>query len=423
MQPVTIVSSAQPSAVVSVLTAMPPLWKPLRLRRTPAGPWQRAVRRLGQLAVAGCAACMVSSGFAQAGVRELPAPPRVDIERSTLNAASPQVLGPANPAREKMLQTLRATAQGDRPLRTQRPSARSSTDIRPADAAWLLGLLSLHGLAVQPDPQQAQHWFERAQMLGHPLAPAGIAWCQISGCVTSPNPAAALHWVALLQRTDPGLARYLEWHAAKAMAPLADPPPQPIAPDQGAVQAAQPLRHLLVAAAGAGNPQALNELGLEDLAAGHIEPALGWFRAAAPRSAAAAANVRLLESRVQSSANAARPLARQSANDWFLQARKYHRGDGVPSNYAEAIRLYQIAASSGSAQARKMLGLIFSRPAPGGEVDIAWMQQLAALEVSASGASSGATAPWASYGWQRDPSPLYALVPPEWRSPEPPPRR
>ena len=106
-----------------------------------------------------------------------------------------------------------------------------------------------------------------------------------------------------------------------------------------------------------------------------------------------------------------------------MQARKYHRGDGVPSNYAEAIRLYQIAASSGSAQARKMLELIFSRPAPGGEVDIAWMQQLAALEVSASGASSGATAPWASYGWQRDPSPLYALVPPEWRSPEPPPRR
>ena len=162
MQPVTIVSSAQPNAVVSVLTAMPPLWKPLRLRRTPAGPWQRAVRRLGQLAVAGCAACMVSSGFAQAGVRELPAPPRVDIERSTLNAASPQVLGPANPAREKMLQSLRAAAQGDRSLRTQRPSARSSTDIRPADAAWLLGLLSLHGLAVQPDPQQAQHWFERA---------------------------------------------------------------------------------------------------------------------------------------------------------------------------------------------------------------------------------------------------------------------
>ena len=39
-------------------------------------------------------------------------------------------------------------------------------DLAPADAAWLLGLLALHGLAMPADPAQAQHWFERAQMLG-----------------------------------------------------------------------------------------------------------------------------------------------------------------------------------------------------------------------------------------------------------------
>ena len=158
-------------------------------------------------------------------VHALPSPAEAPIERSSLHAASPRAPGPDHPDREKKLQTLRRTAQGDgAAMRKQRPSAvRVTSDMTPADAAWLLGLLALHGLAMPADPPQAQHWFERAQMLGHPLAPAGLAWCQLSGCVAAPNPVAAMHWIALVRRTEPGLAKYLQWHAAKALAPLDEP--------------------------------------------------------------------------------------------------------------------------------------------------------------------------------------------------------
>ena len=64
--------------------------------------------------------------------------------------------------------------------------------------------------------------------------------------------------------------------------------------------------------------------------------------------------------------------------------------------------------------ARRMLELIFSRPAPGGGVDIAWLQQLARMDVSAVG---GVTLlpPTVTAALQRDPTPLYDLVPAEWR--------
>jgi TPR repeat protein len=367
---------------------------------------------------------------AQASVRALPTPGDSDIERSTVNAASPRAQGPDNPLQEQMLQKLRSAAQREAaPSRKPRtgPGAapRTSADLAPADAAWLLGLLSLHGLAMPADPPQAQHWFERAQMLGHPLAPAGLAWCQISGCVSAPNPSTAMHWIALVSRTDPGLAKYLEWHAAKALAPLADPTAASARPDaapsQG-VAAGQHLQKLLADAARAGNAQAGNELGLEWLAKGELDKALGQFQSVAERSEAAAANAGLLASRIRSGpAGRTRP-ARYSPADWFAQAQRYHQGDGVPANYTEAVRLYQIAASGGDPQARKMLELIFSRPLQGGGIDIAWMQQLANIPMGSS-ITPGAAKSFAPHGWQRDPSPLYALVPLQWRTPEALPRR
>ena len=361
---------------------------------------------------------------ALASVLALPAPPEAPIERSSLNAASPQVSGPDNLTREKTLQALRRVAQGDdSPLRKQRPpAARATSEKAAADAAWLLGLLALHGLAMPADPPQAQHWFERAHMFGHPLAPAGLAWCQLSGCVAAPNPAAAMHWIALARRADPGLAKYLEWHAAKALAPMADPRAQnridarPLSAVRDAGALAPPpsspaLLKLLTEASRAGNAQAKNELALETLAAGDLEQALVQFQSAAARSDAAAANASLLTNRIKTRpADRAQP-ARYSAADWYTEARRYHQGDGVPANYAEAVRLYQIAASSGDPQARRMLALIFSRPAPDGTVDVTWMQQLAAMDVGP-GASRAVT----PQNWQRDPSPLYEWVPPEWRA-------
>eukprot|EP01034_Spumella_vulgaris_P046767 gene46767-58317_t len=235
----------------------------------------------------------------------------------------------------------------------------------PADAAWLLGLLALHGLAMPADPPQAQHWFERAQMLGHPLAPAGLAWCRRSGSVAAPNPVAAMHWIALVRRTEPGLAKYLQWHAAKALAPMDEPRAAAPARDAGALApppSSPTLLKLLTEASRAGNAQARNELGLEYLAAGDFEKALAQFQSASTRSEAAAANASLLTSRIQSGPAGGARSARYSAADWYIEARRYHQGDGVPANYTEAVRLYQIAASSGDPQARRMLALIFSRP-------------------------------------------------------------
>lgn len=293
----------------------------------------------------------------------------------------------------------------------------------PRDAAWLLGLLALHGLGMPQDAPQAQRWFERAQTLGHALAPAGLAWCALQGCSTGqPNPVLARPWLAPLRRVDPARAQFLEWMVEQQLAPLgagagAEPvsahPSQPGAAAHTLAAAAAP-RPLLRAAAQFGNAQALNELGLELLAAGRLQEALVQFNAAAARSDAARANAQLLGQRLQSSTAAAGGPARHTAHDWLLQAQRYHRGDGVPANYSEAVRLYQIAASAGDATARRMLQLIFSRPAPSGQIDVGWMQQLAAAELSAAGAAPAAPTPLPR--WQRDPTPLWDLVPPEWRS-------
>ena len=107
------------------------------------------------------------------------------------------------------------------------------------------------------------------------------------------------------------------------------------------------------------------------------------------------------------------PVKAQSAADNFTQAQRYHRGQGVPSNYTEAIRLYQLAQNQGSVAAKKMLELIFSRPTADGQIDLSWMQQLAQVEL-------GGTVPSLEHGstrqqLKREPTPLFELVPDVWR--------
>ncbi len=395
--------------------------------RTPHGLWPASH---GTVAQASAAACLVFAAViaapALASVRALPVPAETPpLDRAHLSAAPPQVPGADDPMQEKMLQKLRSAAQRDgastrRPRSTPAYTPQPSGDLSPADAAWLLGLLALHGLAMPADPAQAQHWFERAQMLSHPLAPAGLAWCQLSGCVAAPNPSTAMHWIVLVGRTDPGLAKYLEWHAAKALAPLAEPrsySPDPY-PGSVALMVASPrLQKLLTQAVRAGNAQAGNELGLEFIARGDLDQAMVQFQSASAKSEAAAANASLLARRSHSSSSVGARSPRYSPAEWYAEAQRYHRGDGVPANYTEAVRLYQVAASSGDSQARKMLELIFSRPLQGGAIDIVWMQQLASLHIGANGSSPGMTTAAPTSGWQRDPSPLYNLVPLRWRSP------
>ena len=320
------------------------------------------------------------------------------------------------------MEKLRAAAQSSpMPPRIKKaPPSDPSGDPAPRDAAWLLGLMALHGKAMPADPVQAQHWFERAYLLGNPMAPAGLAWCHIDGCGGRPRPELARTWIDRLRKAAPGRALFLEWTLASQLAPMDIAQPSPLHLAQP-VPSAHPARHrdLLLRAAQAGDSNALNELGLENVTAGRTDIALRQFQAAARQSDAAAHNAHLLAERMDAAktlAPGAHPSAQSTAHTWWLQARKYHRGDGVPANYTEAMRLYQQAAAKGSREAKHMLELIYSRPGPQGGVDIAWMQQLAALEFGPDGAvrpqgpSSGAPL------FERDPTPLYDLLPSHWRT-------
>ena len=111
-----------------------------------------------------------------------------------------------------------------------------------------------------------------------------------------------------------------------------------------------------------------------------------------------------------------RRRAARTQNEWFTQALRYHRGDGVPSNYTEALRLYQVAAANGSKPAQRMLERIYSRPAADGSVDIAWMQQLANLDVTREGAVLPTLSAPSPQLFVRDPTPLYDMIPPPWRA-------
>lgn len=276
-------------------------------------------------------------------------------------------------------------------------------------AAWLLGLIHLHGAGVNPSPAQAQSWFELAQTFDDPWASAGLAWCEIDGCQRLANPAAARPWVVALRRINLARAQYLEWLLDSRLTPLQVATPQP---GSGTAQPTSPDSALLRQAAQGGDIHAMIELGLQSVAAQRLAEALGHFEDAAPRSAVAANNAALVRERLQAQRDAtgAEPM---DAEALLTAARRSHRGEGAPANYVEAIRLYQLAKLRGSVEAQKMLALIYSRPTATGALDVAWMQQLANLDVS--GATPRPASAATSRSLQREPSPLVDLLPPVWR--------
>ena len=287
--------------------------------------------------------------------------------------------------------------------------AASGAPAERARAAWLLGLIHLHGAGVGQAPALADNWFEMAQTLGEPWAPAGLAWCELEGCQGTANPAAARRWVLALRRFNLPRAQYLEWLLDSRLAPLQVATPQRW---PGTAPPTPPTSPLLRQAAQGGDIHAMIELGLQSVAAQQLPEALGHFEDAAPRSAVAVNNALLVRERLQAQRDATRAQPME-AEALLAAARRSHRGEGVPANYVEAIRLYQLAKLRGSVEAQKMLALIYSRPTATGELDVAWMQQLANLDLSGATPrpASGAT----SRSLQREPSPLVDLLPPVWR--------
>lgn len=333
---------------------------------------------------------------------------RIDKSVTTLRAPDDKGLMPAprlpasdNPVLDAEVARLRASAQagGSRPGRAQ------------GTASWILGLLYLHGIGVTLNPADAALWFERAYALGEPLASAGLAWCEIDGCRNAADPAAARRWLAPLRVVNSPRAQYFQWLIESRLSPLLITTPglrdEPYS-------RGLPNRQLLLSAARAGDIQARIELGFESVSANRLAEAEDYFRAAAVKSPAASANARLLAERIRSihSAAASSRSARPSAGDHFAQAQRNHRGEGQSANYVEAIRLYQLAKNEGSVQAAKMLELIFSRPGADGQIDIAWMQQLAYVNLSKDVPTLDNTTDRPAL--RRDTTPLLDLLPPPW---------
>jgi uncharacterized protein len=310
-------------------------------------------------------------------------------------------------------------AKASNTLSSSRATAAQRLDIGPigssADAAWLLGLVYAHGAGVAQDLGQAQQWFERAFAGGQALGAAGLAWCALEGCKGAVNIPLARNYLASLKKTNLARALYFEWLIESKLSPF-QPGGQPSS--EGNASAADLVaRDTLAQSARLGDIHALIELGLDSVTAQRISVARGYFQRAASTSAAAAHNLRLLDTQ-QDVVNRADNLntinyAAMDGAALLSAARRNHRGTGQPVNYAEAIRLYRMAEAKGSAQARDMLALIFSRTSATGEVDVAWIQRLAQLDVS------GTTASYKAFGaplFQRERSPLYDYLPELWKA-------
>ena len=355
-----------------------------------------------------------------------PAPtelPRLDAAPTTAPAVAPRPLRdqprivspPIN--RDSIAPREGASAVAvDRELRrltraAEAPRAVGST-VASAQAAWTLGLIYLHGAGVRRDPALAQRWFEQAARYGRqPLAFAGLAWCALDGCTGPPDAAAAARAIEALRPRYPARADFLQWVLLKRQTPL-----QIAKPGANQDQVLElPQRQLLERAAAAGDMHANIELGMDAVSREQFEQAAQYFRRAAPHSLAARQNLEQLALRGSSPIQPpASPTLSPAAAEALASARKYHRGQGVPANFVEAIRYYQLAAARGSAEAQRMLALISSRPMPGGGFNPAWMQQLAYVDVATVIPTVGVLG--TTHLLHREPTPVFDLLPPFWRS-------
>lgn len=277
-----------------------------------------------------------------------------------------------------------------------------------ANAAWVLGLLYANGLGVDVDYSEAQLRFKQAHQLGEPLAAAGLAWCEIQGCDTWPSAHAARVWIAQLRVSKPGRAIYLDWLVEQTFLPLQT---NSVKSEASIDKLAQQRRQLLLNAAKTQDVQALIELGFDAVASERVKEAYTYFAAAAPNSVVAAQNAALIQTRQNEHQVNCHIQGGADLPDTVLlsSAQSLHRGSGCPVNYAEAIRLYNLAANKGNVSAKRMLSLIYSKPDASGNLNIAWMQQLANLNAANLSLSidSNSLAPML----KREPTPLFDLIP------------
>lgn len=330
-----------------------------------------------------------------------------DLQRPPLNSSTVQGLDTDDVNIAQELEALKGMADAD-PDRSASQAPSGLPD--PGHAAWTLGLIYLHGAGVPQDFATAQTWFERALQLGARHALAGLAWCAIEGCRTPAHPARADRWITPLKRVDRARALYLEWLAQDRLAPL-----RTATPERAEQEGPPPLRGrpLLVAAARGGDIHALIELGMDAVARRQPAQAIRYFKTAAPRSHIAASNAAIVAESLQ----AQKPRQADEnrlAEELYTEAQRHHRGEGRPVNYVEAIRLYRLAADKGSAEAQRMLALIYSRPLVKGSFDVTWISQLGELDLTRS--TPGLRIKTAPRQLQRERTALIDFLPEKWRA-------
>ncbi|WP_312569581.1 hypothetical protein [Comamonas sp.] len=336
--------------------------------------------------------------------------PRIDAPATTSPAkiSPPPIAAPPLLPKDTRARTVRRELQ--QLQKAAAPASGYGSTTAAAQAAWHLGLIYLHGAGVRIDRTLAQQWFERAAQQGRESwAYAGLAWCTMDGCAAPPNPAGATRAIEQLRAAHPGRADYLAWLQATQLHPLRIPAANPRSSNPRVPQDMA----LLERAAAAGDVPATMELGIMAFANQDIDRAQAYFRRVAPRSPVAAQNLRALQVNHHSSGAPMQASPNNAAQAALEMAQMYHRGQGVPANFAEAVRFYRLAEQRGSAQAHKMLELIFSQPMPDGSLNAAWMQQLAHVDVSTPVATlnSGVQTPQ----MQRLPTPLFDLLPAFWQ--------
>ena len=393
-----------PIALVALTTQFVPAWA--RARATQPVPLQNDTQFVPPLQAPAIESPQIDA----------PAPtvPRIEVRTPSESAnrieAPPVFRGSLTPPHDARSQVVQRELQKLK-HQAEAPRGYGSTP-SSAQAAWQLGLIYLHGAGVRRDPPLAQQWFQRAARVGNePWAYAGLAWCAIDGCVGPPNVAEANRNLALLRRRHPARADFLAWVLASREAPVQ-------AASNRVNQGTQPPvadLALLQRAAAAGDVQANLELGI--LAATEHRPADAerYFSRAIPLSRAAQVDLQIIKSRSNEQGNGVQraPATNVDASLALAMARRYHRGLGVPANFAEAIRFYRLAADRGSPEAKRMLALIYSHPMPDGSINIGWMQQLAYVDPQVP-IPDLPSAPSAQV-LQRDATPLFDLMPAFWR--------
>lgn len=265
-------------------------------------------------------------------------------------------------------QTVRITGA----TRRQLAALARQADTGNVAAMLQLGLVYYEGKSVGRSYAEAYRRFEQAASGGDARAALAAGYLLARGWGIARNPADARAWFGIAGQAGYPRGFYL----------------QSLLEDQiGTPQGRMAARDLLERAAAAGDPVAANALGVSYEHAGQAATARLWYQQAASEgSRSAAHNLERLGAAAASNQqrdDALRRLREASAagnaDATYELATRYHRGDGVPVDYGEAVRLYRLAAREGSAEAQRMLSLILSRSTSAEPISPAWMLELSRL--------------------------------------------